>query len=96
MTSQYFLLDKNVIWAFLRSFVQNVFFIPMKVEVLLSRVRKYAKFGVFYAKIVQMTPLRLRRESLRLQKFSVTNTVLSLSFSQQIQFTLIVNVVNIN
>ena len=26
------------------------------------RVRKYAKFGVFYAKIVQMTPLRLRRE----------------------------------
>ena len=37
-----------------------------------------------------MTPLRLRRESLRLQKFSVTNTVLSLPFSQQIQFTLIV------
>ena len=74
-----------------------------------SRVRKYAKFGVFYAKIVHMTPLRLRRESLRLQKFSVTNreplrlqkfsvtnTVLSLSFSQQIQFTLIVNVVNLN
>ena len=30
------------------------------------RVRKYAKFGVFYAKIVQTTPLRLRRESLRL------------------------------
>ena len=74
-----------------------------------SRVRKYARFGVFYAKIVQMTPLRLRRESLwlqkfsvtnreplRLQKFSVTNTVLSLPFSQQIQFTLIVNVVNLN
>ena len=60
------------------------------------RVRKYAKFGVFYAKIVQMTPLRLQRESLRLQKFSVTNTVLSLPFSQQIQFTLIVNVVNLN
>ena len=73
------------------------------------RVRKYAKFGVFYAKIVQMTPQRLRRESLRLQKFSVTNreplrlqkfsvtnTVLSLPFSQQIQFTLIVNVVNLN
>ena len=37
------------------------------------RVRKYAKFGVFYAKIVKMTPQRLRRESLRLQKFSVTN-----------------------
>ena len=37
------------------------------------RVRKYAKFGVFYTKIVQMTPLRLRRESLPLQKFSVTN-----------------------
>ena len=37
-----------------------------------SRVRKYAKFGVFDAKIVQMTPLRLWRESLRLQKFSVT------------------------
>ena len=74
-----------------------------------ARVRKYAKFGVFYAKIVQMTPLRLPRESLRLQKFSVTNreplrlqkfsvtnTVLSLSFSQQIQFMLIVNVVNLN
>ena len=41
------------------------------------RVRKYAKFGVFYTKIVEMTPLRLRRESLRLQEFSVTNTVLS-------------------
>ena len=76
---------------------------------LTYRVRKYTKFGVFYAKIVQMTPLRLRRESLRLQKFSVTNreplrlqkfsvtnTVLSLPFSQQIQFTLIVNVVNLN
>ena len=58
-----------------------------------NRVRKYAKFC---AKIVQMTPLWLRRESLRLQKFSVTNTVLSLPFSQQIQFTLIVNVVNLN
>ena len=75
----------------------------------IGRVRKYAKFGVFYAKSVQMTPLRLRRESLRLQtfsvtnseplrlqKFSVTNTVLSLPFLQQIQFTLIVNVVNLN
>ena len=64
------------------------------------RVRKYAK-------IVQMTPQRLRRDSLRLQKFSVTNweplrlqkfsvtnTVLSLRFSQQIQFTLIITVVN--
>ena len=87
-----------------------------------SRVRKYAKFGVFYAKIVQMTPLRLRREPLPLQKFlvtnreplplqkfsvtnreslplqklSVTNTVLSLPFLQQIQFTLIGNVVNLN
>ena len=30
----------------------------------INRVRKYAKFGVFYAKIVQMTPLRLWRESL--------------------------------
>ena len=73
------------------------------------RVRKYAKFGVFYANIVQMTPQRLRRESLRrekfsvtnreplrLQKFSVKNTVLSLPFSQQIKFTLIVNVVNLN
>ena len=28
------------------------------------RVRKYAKFGVFYAKIFQMTPLRSRRGSL--------------------------------
>ena len=34
-----------------------------------GRVRKYTQFGIFYAKIVQMTPLRLRRESLRLQKF---------------------------
>ena len=63
----------------------------------------------YFTKIVQMTPRRLRRESLRLQKFSVTNreplrlqkfavtsTVLSLPFSQQIQFTLIVNVVNLN
>ena len=40
--------------------------------------------------------LRLRRESLRLQKFSVTNTVLSLPFSQQIQFTIRVTVVNLN
>ena len=74
-----------------------------------NRVRKYAKFGVFYAKIVQMTPQRLRRESLRLQKFSVTNrgplrlqkfsvtnTVLSLPFSQQMQSMLIVNVANLN
>ena len=38
-----------------------------------NRVHKYAKIGVFYAKIVQMTPQRLRRESLRLQKFLVTN-----------------------
>ena len=37
------------------------------------RVRKYARFVVFYAKIVQMTTLRLSRESLQLQKFSVTN-----------------------
>ena len=36
-----------------------------------NRVRKYAKFGVFYTKIVQMTPQRLRRESLRIQKFLV-------------------------
>ena len=74
-----------------------------------GRVRKYAKFGVFYTKIVQMTPQRLWRKSLRLQKVSVTNRqplrlqkflatnpVLSLPFSQQIQFTLIVNVVNLN
>ena len=63
---------------------------------LKSRVRKYAKFGIFYAKIVQMTPLGLHRESLRLQKSSVTNIVLSLPFLQQIQFTLIVNAVNLN
>ena len=55
-----------------------------------------------------MTPLRLQRESLRIQNFSVTNreplrlkkcsvtnTVLSLTFSQQIHFTLILNVVNL-
>ena len=68
----------------------------MKRFLLKSRVRKYAKFGIFYAKIVQMTPLGLRRESLWLQKSSVTNIVLSLPFSQQIQFTLIVNAVNLN
>ena len=39
------------------------------------RVRKYTKFGVFYSRIVQMTPLRLLRESVRLRKFSVTNTL---------------------
>ena len=60
------------------------------------RVRKYVKFGVFYAKIVQMTLLRLRRESLQLKKFLVTNTVLSLPFLQQIQFMLIANVANLN
>ena len=68
----------------------------------INRVRKYAK-------IVQMTPPRLWRESFRLQEFSATNmeplqlqkfaarnTGLSLPFSQQIQLTLIVNVVNLN
>ena len=67
----------------------------------INRVWKYAKSGVFYAKIVSMTPLRLRRELLLLQKFSVTNrellwlqkllvtnTVLSLPFSQQIPYYL--------
>ena len=39
----------------------------------INRVRKYAKFGVFYAKIVQMTPPRIWRESLRLQEFSATS-----------------------
>ena len=33
------------------------------------RVRKYAKFGVFYANVVQMTPLRLRRESVDSRNF---------------------------
>jgi len=42
-------------------------------ELITVRVHKHAKFGVFYAKIVQVTPLRLWRESLQLQKFSVTN-----------------------
>ena len=55
----------------------NALVMPILITVVLYgvrlRVRKYAKFGVFYAKIVQMTPQRLRRESLRLQKFSVTN-----------------------
>ena len=69
--------------------------IVLKMDIC-HRVSKYAKSGVFYAKIVQMTPPRLRRESLRLQKFSVRNTVLSLPFSQQIQFMLIVNVANLN
>ena len=36
-----------------------------------NRLRKYTKFDVFYAKIVQMTPQRLRRESLQVQKFLV-------------------------
>ena len=61
-----------------------------------NRVCKYAKCGVFYAKIVQMTPLRLRRESLRLQKFSLTNSFVLTSFTTNTLFTLIVNVVNLN
>ena len=54
------------------------------------RVPKYAKFGAFYAKIVQMTPQRLQRESLQhsfVLTFFATNTLL---------FTLIVIVVNLN
>ena len=69
--------------------------IVLKIDIF-YRVSKYAKSGVFYAKIVQMTPPRLWRESLQLQKFSVRNTVLSLPFSRQIQFVLIVNVANLN
>ena len=79
-------------------------------ELITVRVRKNAKFGVFYAEIVQMTPLRLWRESLQRHKFSVTNRApatltpeifgnkhsFSSPFSQQIQFTLIVNIVNLN
>ena len=75
------------------------------------RVRKYAKFGAFYAKIVQMTPLRLvegvtstpeifgNKQGATLtpeicgNKHSFVPTV---TFSQQIQFTLIVNVVNLH
>ena len=37
---------------------------PFLKERIKNRVHKYAKFGIFYAKIVQMTPLRLQRESL--------------------------------
>ena len=35
----------------------------------LLRVRKYAKFVIFYTEIYEVTPLRLWRESLWLQKF---------------------------
>ena len=75
------------------------------------RVPKYAKFGAFYAKIVQMTPQRLRRESLRLQTFLVNKQgatltpeifsnkhsfVLTFFATNTILFTLIVNIVNLN
>ena len=40
-----------------------------------NRVRKYAKFGVFYAKIVQMTPQRLRRDSLQRGVTTLTKAV---------------------
>ena len=72
------------------------------------RVRKYTKFGVFYTKIVQMTPEVMegviltpeifgsKQGATSTPEFMVTNTVLSLPFSQQIQFTLIVNIVNLN
>ena len=74
-------------------------------------VPKYAKFGVFYAKIVQMTPQTLRRESLRLQKFLVNKQgatltpeifgnkhsfVLTFFATNTLLFTLIVIVVNLN
>ena len=47
---------------------------------------------------VTSTPeiLVTNREPLRLQKFSATNTALSLPFSEQIQFMLMVNIVNLN
>ena len=75
------------------------------------RVPKYAKFGVFYAKIVQMTRQTLRRESLRLQKFLVNKQgatltpeifgnkhsfVLTFFATNTLLFTLIVIVVNLN
>ena len=44
---------------------------------------------------VTSTP-KIFGKPLRLQKFSVTNTVLCLPFSQQIQFTIRVSVVNVN
>ena len=60
-------------------------------------ITNVCKISVFIInKIVQITPLRLQRESLRLHKFLVTNTVLSSPFSQQMQFTSIVNVLNLN
>ena len=65
-------------------------------SIIMLRVRKYTKFGVFYAKIVQMTPLRLLRESLRLQKFSLTNTVLTCPYFFCNKYNLIVDVVNLN
>ena len=67
-------------------------------SIIMLRVRKYTKFGVFYAKIVQMTPLRLLRESLHTPEIFANKHSfdLSLLFLQQIQFTLIVDFVNLN
>ena len=63
------------------------------------RVRKYTKFGVFYTKIVQMTPEVMEGVILTPEIFGNKQGATStpeISFSQKIQFTLIVNVVNLN
>ena len=75
-----------------------------------TRVRKYAKFGVFYTKIycsddstevtegVTSTAKSFsnKQGATSTPEISVTNTVLSLPFLQQIQFMFIVNIVNLN
>ena len=55
-------LDTRVIFIFVRS--TTIIINQMTCAYREIAVCKYAKFEVFYTKIVQMTPLRLRRESL--------------------------------
>ena len=56
------------------------------------RVRKYTKFGVFYAK-TEVTEGVTSTPEMFANKYSFD---FSLLFLQQIQFTLIVDVVNLN
>ena len=51
------------------------------------RVRKYAKFGIFYANIDQMTPLRLQRESLwssKLKNYTAQQNMKRVNYDQSL------------
>ena len=65
--------------------------------IIVLRVRKYTKFGVFYAKIVQDSTEVTEGVTSTPEIFTNKHSFdLSLLFLQQIQFTLIVDVVNLN